>query len=469
MTNSVINPYQTFRDSKGIRRAGGFVTFFVNNTTTLGTIYSDEALSVPQSNPYQLNAAGQIEADVKYQGLMTMQVTNSDGSDIRTTDNVITTNASDSLRDDLASTAAALGKSLVQGSFIDSVNTVISASTYTVTAADRGTLIEQTSVQSTTVTLLAAAVATEGFTVAFRNNSSTGIWTIVGDGGEQINGGNQVILVVGEWCILVSDGTGWRALISNEPHLKEVTAVSSNTVVDSGDKGLIFDATGNITVTTPPAATVTEGFSFTVRNAGTGIVNIDGNLSETINGAAIIPLTDNRWLTVVSDGANWSAIGGSTSAVAASTSIEVFQVVNVQDGTLASGTTVIPIDDTIPQSTEGDEYMSLSITPNKATNNLKIEVVIYMFGLATTQNIAAALFQDDDVDAIAAVSINAINRVMPIVMTHWLTAGTTSSTTFKVRAGPVFNGPTLYFNGTNTGPRFGGVMSSTITITEYTT
>ncbi len=90
MSFEIINPFQTFWDSSGIVRSGGFVTFFVNRTTTKGFIFSDEALSIGQSNPYELNANGQIEGDVKFSGLRTIQVTNFDGSDVRTTDDVAT-------------------------------------------------------------------------------------------------------------------------------------------------------------------------------------------------------------------------------------------------------------------------------------------------------------------------------------------------------------------------------------------
>lgn len=110
MSFYVINPNQTFYDSNGIPRAGGFVTFFVNTTSTKGSIFSDEALTIAQRNPYELDASGRILGDVKYAGLMTMQVTNSDGSDVSTADNVSTVETSNSLRSDLA---ASSGSSLV--------------------------------------------------------------------------------------------------------------------------------------------------------------------------------------------------------------------------------------------------------------------------------------------------------------------------------------------------------------------
>lgn len=95
MSQNVINPYQTFRDSVGKPRAGGWLTFFVNKTTTKSEIFSDELLVTTQENPYRLDASGRVRGDVKYSGKMTLQEMNSDGSDIITTDDVITSKADD--------------------------------------------------------------------------------------------------------------------------------------------------------------------------------------------------------------------------------------------------------------------------------------------------------------------------------------------------------------------------------------
>lgn len=91
MSFNVINTYQTFSGSTGKPRSAGFVTFYKNTTTTLAQIFSDEALTVPQDNPYQLDAHGRITGDVKYSGLLTLKITNEDLSDVRTDDNVATT------------------------------------------------------------------------------------------------------------------------------------------------------------------------------------------------------------------------------------------------------------------------------------------------------------------------------------------------------------------------------------------
>jgi len=60
---------------------------------------------------------------------------------------------------------------------------------------------------------------------------------------------------------------------------------------------------------------------------------------------------------------------------ASSSGGKIIQVVNTQDGAVATSTITIPMDDTTPQNTEDDEYMTLTITPNSTSNKLLIEVV----------------------------------------------------------------------------------------------
>lgn len=144
------------------------------------------------------------------------------------------------------------------------------------------------------------------------------------------------------------------------------------------------------------------------------------------------------------------------------------QVVNTQTGAVNTGTTIIPYDDTIPQITEGDEYMTLAITPTSANNKLKIEVVGHFAHSTIRPAFAIALFQDTTANALAAMcagSNYSAGQDMPICFTHYMTAGTTSETTFRVRAGASAAGTTT-FNGAGGARKLGGVMASSITITE---
>ena len=148
---------------------------------------------------------------------------------------------------------------------------------------------------------------------------------------------------------------------------------------------------------------------------------------------------------------------------------DVVQVQRYETGTGASGTTVMPVynDNTIPQNTEGDQYMTVSITPTNVNSTLKIDVVAYCDGSSATQG-GVALFQDSTADALAAGVFTARTSMStPVVVSHTMAAGTVSSTTFKVRCGLRAAG-TFYLNGTsdNSGQILGGVLKSSITVTE---
>lgn len=144
----------------------------------------------------------------------------------------------------------------------------------------------------------------------------------------------------------------------------------------------------------------------------------------------------------------------------------VAQVVNSESGAVATGTTTIPFDDTIPQNTEGTQFYTLSITPTSATNKLRIDVSLQV-GNSSADWLIAALFQDATANALAATAEygTTAGGGVNLSFSYYMTAGTTSATTFKVRVGPAAGG-TITVNGNGGGRSLGGVMASGITITE---
>ena len=149
---------------------------------------------------------------------------------------------------------------------------------------------------------------------------------------------------------------------------------------------------------------------------------------------------------------------------------QVLQVVNFQTGEYNSGTTVIPSDDTIPQNTEGTEFMTLAITPTSASSKLLIQVSA-LLGSSSSYWVTGALFQDNTADALAGAFYYepSGNATKELTLRHYMTAGTTSTTTFKFRAGIQAAPGIVYFNGSASGRYLGGVAASSITITEIAT
>lgn len=147
----------------------------------------------------------------------------------------------------------------------------------------------------------------------------------------------------------------------------------------------------------------------------------------------------------------------------------VAQVVSTVTGAVATGTTQIPFDDSIPQNTEGDEYMTRTITPTNAASKLVIDIVIHLASsVAGSNDISAALFKDAGAGAIASAAGRTVApaTVVALRFQHVIVAGGTAEQTFKVRGGCAASGTTT-FNGVSGGRLHGGVLASSIVITEY--
>jgi hypothetical protein len=84
-----------------------------------------------------------------------------------------------------------------------------------------------------------------------------------------------------------------------------LTNQTSNYTADATTDCVVNCTSGTFTVTLPTAVGI-EGQYFIVKNSGTGVITIDGDGAETIDGAANKTLSvQYESMTVVSNGANW--------------------------------------------------------------------------------------------------------------------------------------------------------------------
>lgn len=89
MAGRFSNPYPQFLDSTPNVYSGGTLTFYASGTSTLQSIYTDESLSTPASNPLTLNSAGRPAVDIFLQDLeYKVVLKDSDGNTIWTADPV---------------------------------------------------------------------------------------------------------------------------------------------------------------------------------------------------------------------------------------------------------------------------------------------------------------------------------------------------------------------------------------------
>lgn len=144
----------------------------------------------------------------------------------------------------------------------------------------------------------------------------------------------------------------------------------------------------------------------------------------------------------------------------------IIQVANYTTGAMATGTAVIPYDNTIPQITEGTQFMSLAFTPKKANSKLKITVNLNA-SVSILGAFTVALFKDSIPDALTT-SIShcaVINVIQQNSFIAYIPASDINSKTFTVRASCNAAG-TITINGQASSQLFGGSLASSITIEE---
>lgn len=173
-------------------------------------------------------------------------------------------------------------------------------------------------------------------------------------------------------------------------------------------------------------------------------------IGATAVGAAVLTATDEE--------AARDAIGLPISGTIIDTSY-------AEIATYSTTSAVIPIDNTIPQNTEGTEIISASITPKTTTNSLRVRFSISM-AVGSQDNIIIAMFLNSGANAICArYSSTTANFSQLMYMEHEFVPGATTPQTVKIRVG-TGSGSSLYINGNSVGRLLGGVNFGFLAIEE---
>jgi len=475
-----VAPQSLEQDNSGFSCSGCLLYFYTEGTTTPKDTYQEKALTTPHTNPVVADSAGRFDP-IYMDGLYKVILKDSAGVTIWSEDNYSTGASSDFFGETETITATTAIDSTYEKKHLRITNTV-------------------------SLNLLSVATAGEGFQLSLINDG-TGIVTIDPSASEQVNDlttfkvqpkGSGILISNGsEWSYIDSMGTSqttpatgdilaygtnihdWVTTLSGDYTFSGDNILSGD--VKFPDEGELTIATGAITVTavnhtvdtesdaaTDDLDTITGGndgqiLIIRAENTARTVVIKDGTGNiETPDGTDILLDSTEKTITLEYDAAltKW--------LVASSPSLgKVVQIVSTLDSAVATGTTNIPYDDTIPQITEGDEYMTVAITPKFATSTLIIDVTFNYAQTGAGSETSVALFQDSTANALAAVvqTVDTTNYSHQLTFRHTMTSGTTSSTTFRVRAGDNAT-ETLTFNGVGGARIFGGVMASSITVTE---
>ena len=145
---------------------------------------------------------------------------------------------------------------------------------------------------------------------------------------------------------------------------------------------------------------------------------------------------------------------------------KVAQIVSGSDTSKVSTTTTIPIDDTIPQSTEGVENTTLTVTPKNASSTL-ILILSGTFQASVISAISHALFKDSDAGAFWASCFShaVAGGVCSPTFIVAVAAGSTSARTYKWRFGPS-SGTAYNYLSAGGGDDYGGVLQRSMIAIE---
>jgi hypothetical protein len=312
-------------------------------------------------------------------------------------------------------------------------------------------------------------------------------------------GGANVTTAAGYVGGFISEGSGnWRQVFGS--HVPYLTATNTFTAAQA----ITSTATGTLlTITSTEAGAANSPNISLYRNSATPAANdvgarlqydfedsagntetigtIYGTMTDPTNGSEDGGLQfESRLAGAIN---TWSMFGGSfhyatlaqkEAGSVNSTGVYVnghgtlAQFVSDTDNTYTTAGTILPLDDTIPQNTEGDEILSVAITPTNASSTLIIESLVNVSetGVASL-DFACAVFVDTTADAIYAApgTVVSSNNFVAHVMRHQVSAGSTSARTYKIRCGSAV-ATDIKINGNGSARLFGGVEISSLKVTE---
>lgn len=145
----------------------------------------------------------------------------------------------------------------------------------------------------------------------------------------------------------------------------------------------------------------------------------------------------------------------------------VLQTVYTELTTSGTGSGNIPFDGTIPQNTEGNEILTLAITPKKSDSKLLIMAQTTLGEVTNTgDSMCAAIFRDSVADAKAIATTLFDENIFPRTLNilHQEDSTSTATTTFKLRVG--IETGAVRWNGAGNTQYYGAANKTTLKIME---
>lgn len=305
-------------------RSGSIISaelrWYVNETTTPATVYTDPSLTIPHPFPIVSDDAGRFpliyadDADV----FSCTWNTAAPDSQVQSYDNIGVSQAADVILLDEMNAVLADAMDLYES--LDDVNAaVLEAQGYAAEAASAATGAPGTN--STSTTSLTVGTGAKSLTVDTGKLYVVGMSVTIASTASPSNAMSGQVLsynpstgaLVVESVTYTGSGTyaTWTislsALNGTNPLLRSTR--TANTVLGIGDARAWIDVTsGTFTQTLTAAGTLGSGWWVYYGNSGTGTVTIDPAGTETIGGATTLTINPNELYLVQCDGSNFNLI-----------------------------------------------------------------------------------------------------------------------------------------------------------------
>jgi len=463
-------PIFTAADANGNPLSGGKLYSYAAGTSTPLDTYTDNTTDSPNLNPVILNAAGQ--ANVWYGDAMYKLVLY-DANDVLQweEDNIGTTSATSTSNGGFGAAEDAESASLVDlgtiASHFANITGTVTINSFGTSASIEAPIYLIKFESALTLTNSASLFLPGSADVLTAQNDralveylGSGAWRVFSymraDGSPlYVNTIAGALSLTGDISPsqLVANTDDWAPVgFSTASSIRFSTDASRNlTGIAAGTDGrlVVLSNIGSFPLVIKNDATSTaanrfltpNGLDYSINGGGSAIIQYDA--------------TSSRWRVVSATGN--PRVGQVIQSVRASTS-NVFNV-----------TAIVPFDNTIPQTSEGLQIVTVAITPTSSSNILRVTVSGGGTSNVGGTNVYPMIFRDSNTDA-SAVGFSTTATTSGFIFGTYLktdiVAGSTAATTLKFYAG-VNTGAQAYFNANNSGGAlFGGTSTAEITVEE---
>lgn len=250
-----------------------------------------------------------------------------------------------------------------------------------------------------------------------------------------------------------------------------VTAASNaNYLVDPANNGILVRTAQNTTGwraidVTPNQLAITNGDGV----AGNPTISIASNPVLPGTGSVTLPIGSTAQRDIPTNGQlRWNNTLGYAEISDTGVYRPIGRVAQIITGTIpqTTGTTILPYDNTVPQSTEGFQIWTASITPYYTTSTIIVFYSVFAESSVATAIVSSTLFKGTTLLAALSAYTGVANTPMSVAVHKSFISGTVSPITISGRIGSSAAG-TTYVNRGNT-ETFGGGLTSSYIIMELT-